>query len=240
MTLTELSQVREPKFLPRRIRHVMGIDVGQIQDPTAVCVIEHCAGVMDHGSDYERHTNQTATLSLQKSAERWRVVHMERLPLGTKYAEVITHVAGLLATPQLQANPDKNQSKCELVIDAGGSRGVVEMFTIAGLNPMGVQIVGGLNTTWARKNTWNVAKHELITLLDARLNHDRFPLTFSKYLVEGEAFKQEISDFRRNVSGAGRMQYEAQQGKHDDMIIAVALSVVAVSPSQSARGDGTL
>jgi hypothetical protein len=54
--MTELSQDRVPKFLPRKTRMVMGVDLGQIQDPTAICVIEHCEGVIDNGSDYERHT----------------------------------------------------------------------------------------------------------------------------------------------------------------------------------------
>jgi hypothetical protein len=227
MTLTELSQVRVPKFLPRKTRLVMGVDLGQSVDPTAICVIEHCEGVIDEGSEWERHCGLTGGLGLQKKkAERWRVGHMERLALGTKYGDVVRHVAGLLAAPQLQADPSKNQNACELVIDAGGvGRGVAEMFTDAGLNPMCVQMTGGMKTNWARKNTWNVPTHELITLLDARINHDRFPLTFSKHLPEGEAFKQEIADFTRSVQAAGRMRYEAREGKHDDMIMAVSMAV---------------
>jgi len=219
------SQERKPKFLPRKSRLVMGVDVGKEVDPTAICVIEKCNGVIDHGSDYERHTNQTEALGLQKKAERWRVVHMERIPLKTKYGEVIRHIAGLLATPQLQADPDENRSAGELVIDAGGAGGVAEMFIDNGLKPISVIIRGGLDTNWKGRNRFTVAKEELIGLLDARLNHDRFPLTFSTQLSEAEAFKAEIADFRRNVSGAGRMQYEARQGRHDDMILSVALAV---------------
>jgi len=84
--MTELSQVREPKFLPRKTRFVMGVDVGQIVDPTAICVIEYCEGVMDYGSDLERHTSQTEALGLQKGSQRWRCVYMERLPLAQNTA----------------------------------------------------------------------------------------------------------------------------------------------------------
>jgi hypothetical protein len=223
--MTELSQVREPKFLPRKTRFVMGVDVGQIVDPTAICVIEYCEGVMDYGSDLERHTSQTEALGLQKGSQRWRCVHMERLPLGTKYGVIVQHVAGLLATPQLQADPNKNRKASELVIDAGGAGGVAEMFQAAGMDPISVIIRGGLDTNWKGRNRFTVAKEELIGLLDARLNHDRFPLTFSKHLVEGEAFRDEVADFTRSTSGAGRMKYEAKQGKHDDMILAVSLAV---------------
>ena len=45
----ELSQERKPKFLPRKTRLVMGVDVGKEVDPTAICVIEKCDGVIDQG-----------------------------------------------------------------------------------------------------------------------------------------------------------------------------------------------
>ena len=112
-----------------------------------------------------------------------------------------------------------------------------------GLKPICVQIRGGYETKLARESTFNVSKHEMISQMDARLNHDRFPLTFSNHLAEAEAFKAEIADFRRNVSGAGRMQYEARQGKHDDMISAVALAVWWLSrpinpPAYQIKGYG--
>jgi hypothetical protein len=100
----ELSEVRTPKFLPRKKRHVMGVDLGQSKDPSAVCVIEFCEGVDDHGSDYERHTNQTTALGLQKKAERWRCVHLESLPLNASLGqslfsgpvrEALRHLSGL-------------------------------------------------------------------------------------------------------------------------------------------------
>jgi hypothetical protein len=225
--MTDFSEVRTPKFLPRKTRLALGLDPAQARDRVAICVIEYCTGVLDEGSDMERHCDVTAGLGLQKTGhERWRVIHMERLPLNTKYGDIVRHVAGILAVPQLQADRDKNRSKCDLVIDFGGiGRAVAETALDNGLDPVCVQSHGGLDTKWARKNTWNVPKHELITRLDARLKHDRFPLTFSTQLVEGEAFKQEIADFEANVRAAGRMQYEAKAGKHDDMISATALAV---------------
>jgi hypothetical protein len=221
----EFSQIREAKFLPRQTRLVMGVDLGQIKDPTAICVIEFCDGVSDHGSDWERHTGQTTALGLQKKAERWRCVHLDRIPLNTMYGDVVQHLAALLATPQLQRDPNKNQTAAELVVDAGGpAPGVIEMLRAAGLHPIQVIITGGLESN-AKRGRFTVSKHELISTLDARLHHDRYPLTFSTQLAEGEAFKAEIADFRRNVSGAGRMQYEARQGKHDDLISSVAIAV---------------
>ena len=232
--MTELSEVREPKFLPRKIRLVMGVDPGQTRDPTAMCVIEYCEGVMDHGSDVERHCNLTRGLGLQKKAERWRCIFLDRIALGTPYGDVVERVANLLSKPQLQADATKNQGACELVVDAGGvGRGTADMLEAAGLKPIRATLHGGRETNVKGPNKFNASKEEAIALLDARLNHNRFPLTFSKHLAHGEAFKQEVADFRRTVSGAGRMQYEAASGKHDDMISAVALAVWWLSRPQN-------
>jgi hypothetical protein len=222
----ELSEVRVPKFLPRKIRMVMGVDPGQVRDPCAICVIEKCDGVDDHGSPYERHTNQTEALGLQKKAERWRCVHIERLKLGTKYGDITRHAASMLADPKLQRDTDSNRSACELVLDFGGiGRGVAEDMIDAGLDPVCVNLTGGLETNWKRRHLYNVPKEQAVIQLDARLNHDRYPLSFSKHLTEADTLKQEIADFVRSVSGAGRMRYEARTGKHDDMVMALAIAV---------------
>lgn len=238
--MTELSEIRMPMFLPRKTRFALGLDPGQKNDPCANCVVEYCTGVIDEGSDWERHTNQTAALGLQKNkGERWRVIHMERLKLGTKYGDITRYVAGVLAAPQLQRDPSKNQRACELVLDFGGiGRGVAEDLIDAGLDPICVNLTGGLQTNWKRRHLYNTPKEEVIITLDARLHHDRFPLTFSKHLAEGEAFKNEIADFQRNVSGAvGRMKYEAAPGKHDDMIMALAIAVWWLSRPEPATAQ---
>ena len=68
MELTrELSMTPTPVFLPRRKRWVVGVDLGQSTDPTAICVIEHLKGVIDDGSDYERYCGLPTN---QKPAER--------------------------------------------------------------------------------------------------------------------------------------------------------------------------
>jgi hypothetical protein len=221
--MTELSQIREPKFLARKTRLIVGADLGQSVDPTAIAVLEFCKGVIDEGSDYERHTGQSDRL--QKKAERWRIVHMERLPLNTRYGDVVQHISRLMASPELSGDTEKNISKGELVIDAGGvGRGVAEMFIEAKLDPVCVTLTGGLVTTFQARKKYNVSKHEAVTALDARINHDKFPLRFSRHLVEADAFKEEIRDFQRNLSAVGRAQFGAREGKHDDMVLAVVLA----------------
>ena len=99
----ELSTEPKPVFLPRSSRFVVGLDLGQAVDPTAIAVLEKKIGVIDHGSDADRHCGLTA--HLQKPASRIEVRHLERLPLGLTYLTIISHVAELM----------RRASKCSCV-----------------------------------------------------------------------------------------------------------------------------
>jgi|SRR5262249_12687310 len=88
-----------PVFLPRSSRWILGVDLGQSVDPTAICALEHIKGVLDFNSQLERHTG-TGTIP-QKPAERFDVRHLERLPLGMTYPAIVAHVKELLARPPL-------------------------------------------------------------------------------------------------------------------------------------------
>src|SRR5690242_5899686 len=89
-------------FLPRSIRYVVGCDLGQSSDPTAIAVIEYVKGVLDPNSEWERHTC-TGQLK-QTPAHRVNVRHLERLPLGLSYPTVVQHVKDLLARPPLNGD----------------------------------------------------------------------------------------------------------------------------------------
>jgi hypothetical protein len=130
----------------------------------------------------------------------------------------------MLADPQLQANRSKIGTSASLCSTLAASAAVSQRI-LSGLDPICVNLTGGLETNWKRRHLYSVPKEEAVILLDARIHHDRFPLTFSKHLTEADALKQEIADFVRSVSGAGRMRYEARQGKHDDMVMALAIAV---------------
>ena len=45
---------------------------------------------------------------------------------------------------------------------------------------------------------------------------------------EAGAMAEELKDFRRKVSAAGRYQYEARVGRHDDLVLAVAIGLWAI------------
>ena len=73
---------------------VVGVDLGQASDPTAIAV-EHIKGALDPNSEIERHTG-TGPLP-QTPAERVYVRHLQRLPLGLSYPVQVQAANDLMA-----------------------------------------------------------------------------------------------------------------------------------------------
>jgi hypothetical protein len=150
------------------------------------------------------------------------VRYLERLPLGLSYPAVVDHVKRLLATPPL--NGDGKTKPAELVIDETAiGRPVGDLFNSAGLTPMRVSITAGNEVTRAAgAYRWHVAKTVLISTVDAMLHAG--VLRFAAALTEAGAMREELLDFRRHLSDAGRASYQARTGKHDDLVLAVAIA----------------
>src|SRR4051794_28691039 len=124
MGMNEQQHVASKVFLRRSSQYVVGVDLGQSTDPTAIAVIEWQKGVIDHGTPWERHTGLSA--HLQKPAEVADVRHLERLPLGMSYLAVVQRVADLLARPPVTG--------AELIIDETGvGRAVGDIFVEGGM-----------------------------------------------------------------------------------------------------------
>jgi hypothetical protein len=125
------------------------------------------------------------------------VVHAERMKLGTSYPDVVAHVSELLARPPLRHG-------CHLVIDESGvGRAVGDMFDAAGLKPVRVSITAGTDATRVEySRRWNVAKSLLTSGVDARLHTGE--LRFAAELTEAHALAEELKNFRRHLTAAGR------------------------------------
>jgi hypothetical protein len=68
-----------------------------------------------------------------------------------------------------------------------------------------------------------VAKGILISGVDARLHTGE--LRIAEALSDAGALQEELKDFQRKVSDAGRATYSARVGTHDDLFLAVAISL---------------
>ena len=156
----------------------------------------------------------------QDAQEHLDVRHLERLPLGMAYPAVVQHVTNVLARPPLCGGEDFPAA--ELIIDETGvGRAVGDIFELAGMRPKRVTITAGMEVTAQGRDRYHVAKTVLISQLDAALHTGK--LRFAAALHDAAAMQEELKDFRRKVSDAGRSTYAARTGAHDDLVLAVAI-----------------
>jgi hypothetical protein len=207
MAVIETITPAEPGWRDEvELDYVLAVDLGQSADPTALAVIEHRKTFKHHFSGSVR----------RQTEERFNVRHLARLALGLSYPAVVQEVAMIAARKPIAG-------RCELIIDETGvGRAVGDIFDQTGLRPTRVTITAGLEQTWTN-GSWHVAKQILISTLDARLHVGE--LGFAPQLLEAGTMKEELKDFRRKVSAAGRYQFEARVGKHDDLVLAVAIGL---------------
>jgi hypothetical protein len=180
----------------RHERYVVGADLGQSVDPTAIAAVRRIDGETDQPI--------------------FQVGHLERLPLGTPYPGVVSHVTRLLGRPPLRGN-------AELVIDfTGVGRPVFDMFQVRGVTPIGVTITAGDAVTHEGL-TWRVPKLILISRVQALLHDGR--LKIHKGLPDAPALVAELQDFKAEVTDSGYWRFGARSGKHDDLVLAVAIAL---------------
>ena len=192
--------------------YICGVDLGQSMDPTAIIVLHATRTPLETWT-----TNEVAHTIRQDIEELFDVVHAERLKLGTSYPDIVAHVREVLARPPLRDG-------CDLVIDESGvGRAVGDMFDAAGLRPVRVTITAGTDATPQDGRRWSVSKALLISGVDARLHSGE--LRFAAALGEAHALADELKDFRRHLTSAGRATYQARVGKHDDLVLAVAIAL---------------
>ena len=192
-------------------RWYVGLDVGQSIDPSAVAVINHVVTPGEWACDDAKE------LWRQAKTERFYVRHLERLPLQMPYPQQVQHMLNLLSRDPL--------TKAKFALDyTGCGRPVADLFYAAGLRPMNILITAG-NEVTSSGNDSHVPKQFLISAMEARLHCGE--LRIAAALADAPALRDELKDFARKVSEAGRVTYSARSGAHDDLVLAVAIALFA-------------
>jgi hypothetical protein len=192
--------------------YTVGLDLGQAQDPSAVVIVETEVTTRVWRDEW------SAEPRTRPESVEHRVRHAERLPLQLPYPDQVAYVRGLMMTPELPAK------ETELVIDMTGvGRPVFDLFEVEGLRPVGVVITGGLEEVRDGARVHRVPKILLVSRLQAALHSGE--LKFSPELAEAEALKQEFSEFRMRATDTGRLTFGAREGRHDDLVLALAVAV---------------
>jgi hypothetical protein len=143
----------------------------------------------------------------------FRCGHLERVPLGTSYVGIVHRVALLL---------HRLPAGTEVAIDFTGlGRPVFDMFAAAGLSPVGVLITGGASETYDG-GIIGVPKLSLISRVQALLHEGR--LKIHRDLAEAAELVREFQDFRVEFAAGGAITFNARSGRHDDLVLALAIA----------------
>ena len=179
--------------------YIVGVDLGQANDYTAVIVVQ-------------RHEPQPPA-----TAPTLDVRYIHRYALGTPYPTIVGSVVDLVRRPPLHG-------ATRLVVDATGvGRPIVDLLRGAYRGPLiPVTITAGGAPTRAPDGYWHLAKRDLIGGVQALLQSGR--LRLSSGLAETPLLIAELQTYQVKISDAGHDSYNAREGKHDDLVLALALA----------------
>lgn len=225
----------------------IGLDLGQAQDYTALCVVEEqlfFRGEADYDEfnilipDHEDEAPcylsplelppitagkllAAQPFTAQLAAPRLHVRHLQRFELGTKYTEIVSSVRSLLLREPFR----RRLSRVSLVIDKTGvGRPTMDVFTAAGVNPVGVTIHGGDKVTMEDVMNYRVPKRDLVASVQTLLQNER--LKVAAGLPAAATLRRELQNFRVRVdSKTAHDSYSHwREGDHDDLVLSVALA----------------
>lgn len=189
----------------RETEYILGLDLGQASDPSALTVTE----------------KETPYVSARHGREHgdpsYAVVHIDRFDLGTPYPEVVRRTAAVQRAPETGEDPS-------LVMDATGvGAPVVDDFKEEGLDPVEIIFTSGDSVTSEGK-TYKVPKADLATTVQVLLQTGR--LAIAEDLDHAGQLVREMKQFRVKVTDAGHTRFEhAAESDSDDVLLSLACAL---------------
>ncbi len=176
--------------------YVLGVDLGQSPDATAVALIEY-----EH--IHEPH---------------YRLRGLHRFPRGTPYTELADPIKKRIEQPPFKGH-------LNLAVDATGpGRPVVDYLTQE-LKPtplFAITITAGQEVSGGSRKL-NVPKRDLIATTSLILEQHR--LHIAENMRDTDALIDELLDYRRITNERGTETYAAASGRHDDLVLALSLAL---------------
>lgn len=183
-------------------RLLIGLDLGQAEDPTAVAISE---------------------ITGPASAPIHELRELGRAPLGTPYPVIVETTCNRIRNLTMRG------FSCTLVVDATGpGRPVVDLFDERlSCTLVGLTITSGdrhsLDLDRPGRFIARVPKNELISTTVLALESGRIVLDAEH--PEAEVFAQELRNVEIQISRAGRETFTHRSGTHDDLVLATACAV---------------
>jgi hypothetical protein len=215
----------------------LGVDLGQVNDHTAVVLAEEQLWVSERAAPHINvpaegwHSPADLTLWQAEETRRWTgtfgrpgdpilaIRHLARLDLGTSYPSVVEYVRRLYTTPPL--TPERTA----IIVDQTGvGRAVVDFMWEAGLPVIPVTITGGATVTGNTTEGFHVSKRELVACTQVALQNRL--LKIAAELPHAGTLTSELAGMKVKVTTAANEVYgEWRSGKNDDLALAACLSV---------------
>lgn len=183
--------------------YILGLDLGQAADFSALAALE-------------QQEEYGPPLPGRRMLNHYACSGLKRWPLGTPYPAVVEELQALLRRPGLAG--------CTLVVDGTGvGRPVVDMIRRAKLpcQLRAAVITAGAGQSFA-DGYFHVAKQLLVSTTQVLLQQRR--LRFARGLPETPVLVRELEAYRVKVTAAANETFDARQGEHDDLVLAVALA----------------
>jgi hypothetical protein len=188
-----------------RPMYIAGLDLGQVSDSTGLIVAEVTTTDGEHQYD---------------------VQHIERVPLGTRYPNIVDHACATMAVlhdriprPALYLAVDQTgvgRAVGDMLVQANPLVDQLALITITGADLVNGDAVDG----------WRVPKRDLVSVVQVLLQTGR--LRIANQLPMATELTNELLGFRVKISLAGHDSYGAgedwRSAPHDDLVLALALA----------------
>jgi hypothetical protein len=214
------------------ILRIVGVDLGQQRDPTAITVIER-GYVSSAGKLYNAHywyKGREFYAAREPVKLEYHVRHLERPALGTSYVDVVERIIVLLKSLS------ELDDELVLTVDMTGvGRPVADMLKrrleewleqdrAIYLNTAWITITGGDSVTKAEGGGIRVPKRDLASAPLVLMQNKQ--LKIAEGLQLADTLKRELLNFKVKINIAtGHDSYEAwREGDHDDLVLAVAMA----------------
>ncbi len=208
---------------------IVGVDLGQQRDPTAITVVER--GYVPTGPLYNArywYKGRQVYAAREPVRLEYHVRHLERPALGTSYVEVVDRLVELLKSLGAEERV--------LAVDTTGvGRPVADMLKKrlegwlkaedgAPLHTAWITITGGDSVTKAEGGGIRVPKRDLASAPLVLMQNKQ--LKIAEGLRLADTLKRELLNFKVKINIAtGHDSYEAwRENEHDDLVLAVAMA----------------
>jgi hypothetical protein len=199
----------------------VGLDLGQASDFTAVSVMDVIPTKYERQIDDvepERNIPRTRVVTVEGLPLTYNIRHLERLPIGTSYPDVVVRVKEIL--PRLP--PDT-----VLVVDnTGVGRPVTDMMIQQGLHPVCITITGG-DVVTSDGPSFHVPKRDIVGALAVAFQNKQ--LKIASGIPDAQTLVSELLNFKVKINlKTAHDSYEAwREGIHDDLVLSVGMAAWA-------------